>query len=64
MNTYESHIKTSQKLALHSIFECSNSDESSIANLDKKRSNTPSEQLSEINNLLHKSEQRFSPAEG
>ena len=50
------HIKASQKTASHSISERSNSDEnSSTADPDEKRSNTPSKQLSEINNVLHKS---------
>ena len=48
-------IKASQKIASHSISERSNSDENSTANPDEKRSNTPSKQLSEINNVLHKS---------
>ena len=44
-------IETFQKTASHNISERSNSDENSTTNLEKKRSNTLSKQLSEINNI-------------
>jgi len=50
-------IETSQKIALHGIAERSNSDEIHC-NPGKKRSNTLSKQLSEINNVLGKSVNR------
>jgi hypothetical protein len=48
-------IEASQKISSHSIFERSGSDGNSAANPDEKRSNTPSKQRSEINDVLHRS---------
>jgi hypothetical protein len=69
MKTCESHmslrdggsrcIEVSQKIALDSIFGRSYSDQKSTAIPDEKRSNTPSKQLPEINNVLNKSTNNY-----